>query len=71
MSDPFNIIDAKTKQLTQSVHEAEQMLYEMMDTGQREAIKDAEEVLDDAEYNLSRHLLTDYQEDRQVTQFTD
>lgn len=64
MSDPFCKIDAKTRDLEESVKDAKCTLEEMNEAGDLEDRLEAAQAVEDAEYNLSRHLLTDCQEDK-------
>ncbi len=57
------IFDEKTVQLEQAVADAKCTLEEMNESGTLEERMEAALALEDAEYKLSRHLLSDPQED--------
>jgi hypothetical protein len=61
MNNPFN---DKTDQLQKALEEAKVTLEEMNECGDLEERLEAAEAVVDAEYNLSRHLLSDPQEDK-------
>lgn len=63
MNDPFSKIDAKTRDLEEAVKDAKCTLEEMNEAGDLEDRLEAAQAVEDAQYNLSRHLLTDYQDD--------
>lgn len=61
MTNPF---DDKTDQLQKALAEAKCTLEEMNECGDLEERLEAAEAVEDAEYNLSRHLFSDPQEDK-------
>lgn len=61
--DPFNRIDAKTRDLEEALADAKVTLEELNECGDLEDRLEAAQAVADAEANLSRHLLTDYQDD--------
>lgn len=63
MSDPFSIFDLKTAALEETLKDAKCTLEEMNEAGDLEDRLEAAQAVEDAEYNLSRYLLTDFQED--------
>ena len=63
MSDPFSIFDQKTASLQEAVADAKCTLEEMNEAGDLEDRLEAAQAVEDAEYQLSRHLLSDPQDD--------
>lgn len=60
----MDLFDEKTRQLEEALWRAKEYLGEMNRTGSSEARLEAEEAVEDADYRLSRHMLSDPQEDK-------